>query len=210
VGRAWIAAIVVAGCGFDPAPTASIDADGAPDGDDRDGPAIDAPPADATECLPHLDAAPGMMVYEAEAFAYNRAGSTNSWQVKTDQECYSGNAFVEVAPDINAQCIDPAMLSGCPSLIYPAITLAGGGPYYVHARMMSIDSAEDSIWYGVNEVPQPMPINQNEQPTPVWGWVTGPTQVPLGTGTFALQIWMREDGARVDVIAMTTSPTPPW
>jgi hypothetical protein len=78
--------------------------------------------------------------------------------------------------------------------------------YSLHVRILSTRSDEDSLWVGIDGVADSSEIDQAEDGT--WKWERrGP--YALMAGAHAVNLWRREAGVRVDVLALSPSPTPP-
>jgi hypothetical protein len=124
----------------------------------------------------------------------------------TDEAGYSGASFMQCLPNNGAACDPATEAPNCgPSLVYP-IAIAQPGTYFFHARTLARTTGDDSIWYGIDGVPHP---NALDVPSDgAWHWNTG-DGLSLGTGVHTLHVWQREGGARVDVVALTTSSMPP-
>ena len=198
------------GCGFEHGRLGMRDdggqADGPRDADDRASDvSIDVPP----QCPSGTGTTPQVRV-EAEAFSNSTTVGAHAWTVRTDQPCFTGTGFIEVLPDDSTlQCSGTLDIISCGPRADFAVTVPAAGEYHFHARMMSLDSGEDSIFWGIDNVVVGNYINQDENPIPMWKWQVGALPLQLTAGAHVVRIWMREDGARVDAIALSTSPESP-
>lgn len=186
----WVA--VLSGCTFH-APSSATDA--VTGGDVPL--AIDAPANDAL----------ASNIIEAEAFSSMTMPSTKLWSLQTDDPAASAAAYMQCGPGDGNPCDDNTMLDGCAAaLLYP-LSIDELTLYHVHVRVRSTSGADDSVWYGIDNVPEPSPtILTNDGQ---WHWKTGATTFTLGPGSHTLTIWQRECGLRIDVVAVTKSATPP-
>jgi hypothetical protein len=92
------------------------------------------------------------------------------------------------------------------------VNLAGNTTYFVWARLAGDGTGSDSVWVGINlttpgtaNATQVVNINQL-----VWEWrPSAAITTPATTGTYTVSVYMREDGASVDAIALTRQGTTP-
>jgi hypothetical protein len=166
-------------------------------------PAIDAPMIDAPPDVIPPDALTSF-VFEAEA-STSMTATTFTWTFAADVPGYSGTGFMRALPAGGQLCSTESMVITCaPSLVF-AFDVGVPDSYYVHARVLASNDSEDSFWYGFDDVVLSAPALAV---TVTWTWEsTGP--IPLAAGAHTFHFWMREDGTRVDRVAITLSPTPP-
>jgi len=188
--------VVLAGCTYTPAPnTTPADATDAAD------PSIDGPGSDGLGAC-----APVAGVVEAECFA-SKTETTYAWSPTTTLSGFSGTSYMQCGPGTGGVCSDPAMLPSCAASLVYDFDLTAGGDHHVHVRQLSITGSggDNSIWYQLDATP---PVAMAFTADSTWEWDTdGP--ITLASGAHVLTIWQRECGARVDVVALTTSDTPP-
>ncbi len=150
----------------------------------------------------------GMVAIEAEDFAVNLSPrSDHEWVFTNATAGYSGDGYMQGLPDDNFVFSDWATTS--PELQY-AIVFNHATTHYVWVRGYSHDTSSDSVHWGLNGVTNAGQginwISQNE-----WVWtnrVTAGTVATINitaTGTNIFSLWMREDGARIDRIVITTN-----
>jgi len=79
------------------------------------------------------------------------------------------------------------------------------GTYYVWLRCYADDTAEDSCHIGLNgaELASGKNMNFSED---FWDWKSTPIEI-TSLGVQTLNVWMREDGLKIDRIIITQSPT---
>jgi hypothetical protein len=151
-------------------------------------------------------ATPTDVVIEAEDYDSIAAAGGHAWSSATDVPGYSGAAFMQCGPGTGATCTDTTMLDTCAPEMKYGFTLAAPGQYWFQVRMWADTTSDDSIWYGLDGAVDPNPIDAPQDST--WHWNTGDS-FNLVAGGHTLTLWQRECGARVDVVALTTTPTPP-
>ena len=153
----------------------------------------------------------GVVLVEAENFATNLSPrSAHSWVQNTAVAGFSGAGYMEATPD-NGANITSDWLSASPELDF-SVQLTNGGTYYVWIRGYATTNVSDSIHAGMDAS-----TNTADSITLVasqygaWSWTTNrqtgarPT-VNGAAGLHNFQLWMREDGMRVDRAALTTNP----
>jgi len=152
-----------------------------------------------------LDASVGFRI-EAESFSTVTMPMTYHWDVKADQTGYSGTGFMQGLPATGSGCTTGDVPSCAPSIGYP-IQIAQAGVYFFQARVFASTLSDDSIWYGVDGVLDASPMFFGD-PRLMWHWKTG-NSFPLQAGSHTLHVWLRDPGARIDVVALTTSSQTP-
>jgi hypothetical protein len=185
VALALVLVLALVGCGFG-SPRAS---------------SIDARPGDGTE-----------MLIEAESHTINLTMAGKTWMPVSSADA-SGGAFMQVQPDNNTgSCMDPSLtaLALCSPVMEYQVAIPADGLYHFHARMLSNPGGEEnSIWFGTDNTVH-APYFNHDTETGVWAWEvysTGP--INLSAGKHDLTVWMREDGARLDAMALSRSSSFP-
>jgi hypothetical protein len=92
------------------------------------------------------------------------------------------------------------------------VNLTGNTTYFVWVRLAGDGTGSDSVWVGINLMTPRTPsttqlasINQL-----VWEWrPSAAITTPATTGTYTVSVYMREDGASVDAIAIARQGTTP-
>jgi len=134
---------------------------------------------------------------EAESYnAINRNGSQHNWT--------GSNGNMVIGPDWNYTWTSN-IPSASPNLSY-SINFPAAGNYKVWVRGMGANTANDSVYVGINNTTNGAMVDLPENNT--LGWVAGDISVP-GAGTHNVQVFAREDGAAVDKIVVNQSSTPP-
>ena len=88
-------------------------------------------------------------------------------------------------------------------------TVTVPGTYYVHFLVYSSSGSNDSLHWGIDGSWLDMKITDTVLGS--WAWETGDVQTgSLTAATHTLNVWMREDGEKIDKIVIDQSATPPW
>jgi len=86
------------------------------------------------------------------------------------------------------------------------ITFTQTGDYHVWIRMSAPDGGGDSIHVGLNGIPVTYGgVGLSTSPNGEWNWENTAINVN-STGLNQLDIWMREDGVRIDSLVLTIDP----
>ena len=147
---------------------------------------------------------------QAEAFTGQGAGSGaaagHTWSQFSDAAAGGGLA-VEATPNSGVNTGDGTI---GPRLDY-AINFTETGTYYVWVRSSGANGADDSYHVGLNGVLR-SGRSLGMGSTGGWTWRntlangTRVTVVVSTTGVHTFNLWMREDGVKVDAITLTTDP----
>ncbi len=157
----------------------------------------------------------GEVVIEAENFDENNPGNTDNWQLRTVQGGFSGPGYMESLPN-NGTSNNTNYISNSPELNY-LVNFTNPGTYFVWVRGCGSSGGDDSVHAGINGQ-QNTTANRmqliNNCSSFVWtrarmsGAPDATINVP-GSGIHEINLWMREDGSRVDRILLTTSNDTP-
>jgi subtilisin family serine protease len=166
---------------------------------------------------PMIDTSPpfveqqGAVVIEAEHAHLNASRGDHTWIGRTDIADYAGDGFMRVEPD-NGWYLTSNYVGASPELQYQ-VEFAGPGTYYLWVRAMAQDGAGNSLHVGLDGAASPGGQGVNlAQTDGAWHW-TGTTlsgtpatlQIPA-PGVHTINVWMREDGLRLDRIIVTADP----
>lgn len=156
----------------------------------------------------------GLVAFEAEnyrtAVVGTGAAAGRSWTPLAVSTASNGQAMTITGVNLNVQ----NSLVG-PRLDY-ALNFSTAGTYYVWVRMAAGPDGiyDDSFHLGLDGTAVTLNPNNNNynNGSTAWTWLkaTGSTafQVVVSTaGSHTLNLWMREDGVRVDKFVLTTSST---
>lgn len=151
----------------------------------------------------------GWVVIEAENAMYVTDRSGYSWKPQTDVNGFAGGSFVRAEPEQKGGAADPYSAYS-PSLEY-TINFTTPGTYYVWVRAFANDSGANSLHLGLDGVEIGTGRNVSWSQTGAWAWTrrveNGTAQITVSApGQHTLNVWMREDGARLDRLVLTTDP----
>jgi glucose/arabinose dehydrogenase/mono/diheme cytochrome c family protein len=149
----------------------------------------------------------GVIVLEAENFNSNLSPrSSHQWEVRNTTAGFSGTGYMEATPNNGANI---AADSNSPELQYP-VNFATAGTRYVWIRGYGISGSDDSIHVGT-EGGANMPVTLTQ--TNTWQWSNArqpsptatPATIAVAAGNQTVNLWMREDGTRIDRVILTTN-----
>src|SRR5207249_11308252 len=145
----------------------------------------------------------GVVLLEAEDFATNISPrDLHSWVSSNAVPGFSGSGYMEATPD-NGMNITDNWLTTSPELDY-LVQLTNGGTYYVWIRAYATTNVSDSVHAGMdNATNSASAITLATAQYGAWSWTTNRTGLPRPTvagaaGLHNFQLWIREDGMRVD------------
>ncbi|MEZ5399701.1 MAG: malectin domain-containing carbohydrate-binding protein [Bryobacteraceae bacterium] len=157
----------------------------------------------------------GMVVMEAEnARVVNR---TQSWIQRTNVPSFSGAGFMSAEPNSNNN-LSTGYVASAPQLQFD-VKFSQTGTYYVWARGYGATAADDSVHFGLDgaSVASGEALSQFPVLPPSWAWsnqamdnVRRVTLVIGSAGVHTINVFMREDGFRLDkvILAKSSSYTP--
>lgn len=151
------------------------------------------------------DSAGNLLVLEVEDYTQRASRSGRDWTMRRPTG-YAGSGAMMV-PGTNL-VIDTPNTATAPRLDYN-VEFAAAGTHYVWLRAAGASTADDSFHVGLNGVAQASSDRISGFGTAL-GWGRATTDGPVATlnvpsaGVHTLNLWMREDGAVVDRILLTT------
>ncbi len=158
----------------------------------------------------------GVMDIEAESWSNNIPRGGAEWDTSAVIAGSSGAGYVEANPNVGVNQ-STTWLTTSPQLDY-AVNFSAAGTHYVWVRMFAYTNTDDSVHAGLLSAGPPgstntaFGISLPDGATNTWFWttnrITGVSNRPtinasVGVQTFSL--WMREDGARIDRVILTTN-----
>jgi hypothetical protein len=154
--------------------------------------------------------ADGIVSIEAENYNANVSQGGNSWTAFTGVAGYSGAGALEASPNIgNTRSTDYA--TNAPRLDY-SINFNKTGTHYVWVRMSSPSGTDDSIHVGLDGAAPITSQHMTGGSATAWSWERytfnqgrALFDVAAPGGVHTLNVWMREDGVRIDKIVLTTN-----
>jgi hypothetical protein len=144
------------------------------------------------------------IVIEAEDYTTKVDDTTYVWSEFQMQAGYSGTGYMQI-PGNGALCTAQTIATGCASMQY-SFSISVAGTYHIHARMLGLGSADNSVYWGLDNAPDPTGVGPTGDGA--WHWVSS-GNLSISAGTHSLGIWHREAGTRVDIVAVTQTATPP-
>jgi subtilisin family serine protease len=153
----------------------------------------------------------GQVVIEAESYYQVANRNGKSWTLSTDRAGYVGNAAMFSGPDTNVQ-ISTGYTTTSPELRYQ-VEFTTAGTYYVWLRAFANDTSDNSVHVGLDGQAVTTSDHISTSKYGAWGWVQSTMDGPVATiritsaGVHTINIWMREDGLRVDRLLLTTNST---
>lgn len=155
----------------------------------------------------------GEVVMEAESYNGIISRSGKSWVARTDSAGYAGSAAMVAEPDTGT-LNDVGYSSLSPEMQYQ-VQFSTPGTYKVWVRQLPDNDTNNSICVGLNGLEVATADRISTYTYGSWIWVQGTMDGPIATlvvpsaGTYTINVWMREDGFRLDRLLLTTSATVP-
>ncbi len=153
---------------------------------------------------------PGLVLIEAENFHDNIPQGGHEWRLATSPAGFSGSGFVEATPDSGAN-IESGYDTGSPRLDFK-VSFLKTGTHYVWLRYLKTGGEDDSCHVGIDGKKGTDAENMSATGSNnTWNW-TNERRGNLGrakleitsAGVKTINMWMREDGFRLDKIILTT------
>jgi poly(beta-D-mannuronate) C5 epimerase len=141
----------------------------------------------------------GMVVIEAEHFTGSTAASGHAWVGSTNAPGYVGASAMFASPNTGLN-VSSNIQTNSPGLKYQ-VQFTHTGTYKFWVRGWAASGSDDSVHVGVDGL---TPQTVSYAVSGAWIWKSG--QVVIATvGVHELNLWMREDGAYVDRLLITTN-----
>ena len=165
---------------------------------------------DAAVAAPFKQGADGIVCFEAEHFSARTDAGGHSWTKVQRPSGYEGDGAMAGLPnDGTAFMTDYATRS-------PRLDFRGDfvktGTHYLWVRAEADTDADNSVHGGLDGVPVPALSHIGFSASKKWVWANKQMNGQTATFTVAtagvhtINLWMREDGAVVDRIILTTDP----
>ena len=152
----------------------------------------------------------GQVVMEAESYDETISRSSKNWELRTTQGGFAGEGYMESLPNTEVN-INTGYSANSPELMY-LVNFSNPGTYFVWLRGCGSSGKNDSAHVGINgqENTTANRIQMiNNCSSFVWtkARMSGASDasVTVGSGVHEINLWMREDGSRVDRILLTTN-----
>lgn len=153
----------------------------------------------------------GLLSLEAENHQYNKNADSFEWiTLDSPLTGASGDKYVFASPDFFYTILEN-IESTSPHIDFD-IEFLKAERYYVWVRGYAEKDSDNSIYLGLDNMHSPDNINIKFEVNSEWNWsninidnAESMLQVSYA-GIHTLNIWMRDDGAAVDKIVLTTNP----
>ncbi len=153
----------------------------------------------------------GRVIVEAEHFDNKTVYNAQGWSATTDFAGFSGDAAMQVGPDIGTRISIPRR--GNPDMAF-AVDFTETGTFYVWARVWAPNADARKLHIGLDgafSISQAARMNAGA--TGSWVWTNtgaGSSRAVLDvatTGVHMVNVGMSDDGIVVDKVVLTASPT---
>lgn len=144
------------------------------------------------------------VVMEAEHFNTNNSvDAPHQWNQDSDPNA-SGGAYMTPQPDSEVNCRNDVDVCGAHMTYH--FRLENQGDYYPFFRINAGNGKDDSVNWGIDGVHhQELHTNPDNNK---WRWDRG-DRIELGPGEYVFDVWMREDGQKLDKIVLKQGANPP-
>ncbi len=150
----------------------------------------------------------GLLSIEAEHYSNKVDRAGDAWEVINDSNASNGTAVA--ALDNDGDFFNTNFVGNSPELQYD-VKFTKSGTHYVWVRARGATPSDDSLHIGIDGQAVDtsdrisLPIGSG------WSWSRATMDGPVATlntslATSQLNVWMREDGAELDKIVLTTDP----
>jgi glycosidase len=152
----------------------------------------------------------GTHIFESESFTTNIARGVHQWQLSTNVAGFSGTGYVQALPDSGTN-LNVTWVNSAAELRY-AVNLTTNAVHYVWIRGNAPNGGGDSVHAGLNGTTNTAAHISSFTPNNAWVWTNRTTAgnaatITVGSsGAHTFSLWMREDGMRVDRIALSSDP----
>jgi hypothetical protein len=149
----------------------------------------------------------GRVVMEAEHFSANTARASHTWDLTANTSA-SGGQLMQANPN-NGTSINTGYTTGSPQLDFPVL-FTTTGTYYVWVRGYGPGTADRTCHAGIDGS-GPSTSDRISGFTTTLSWRKSTLDGPVATirvataGKHTINLWLRDDGFRVDKILLTTS-----
>lgn len=149
----------------------------------------------------------GQVVFEAEHFSNNTPRISHTWDLTNDSAAAGGQCMLS-NPN-NGANVNTGYVTGSPQLDFP-VKFTTTGTYQVWVRGLGAGSADRTVHAGLDGV-GPTTADRISGFSTAYAWSRSTLDGPVATinvtsaGVHTVNLWMREDGFRVDRILLTTN-----
>lgn len=147
------------------------------------------------------------VVMEAENFSTKTAAGGVDWALITEAGASGAASNNAIAPMPNIGAGSAAPGAGVARVDYQFDVPGGSATtFYVHIRSRGPTTVDDSVWLSIDGSTT---TYQQLNFANTLGWRTSSSTFAISTGSHALTVWLREDGAIMDKIVISSSVTQP-
>ena len=153
----------------------------------------------------------GLLVMEAEHGQSNGDATTHIWAETAVLPAHSGDSYLQALPDIGEQ-YSTSDVGDSPQRSY-VMSITNPTDYTLWVRGMATDAAGDSLHVGLNGNVATTATELTGFIPREWSW-TAVTMDNLtatlnlsNSDVYTLDLWMREDGLRIDQLLLSDDPT---
>ncbi len=152
----------------------------------------------------------GLLAMEAENYESRVAQGGHDWVETKSPKGFSGNVAMQATPNKGTNN-NKGYLSNSPRLDFP-VNFVKTGIHYVWLRGQSNNGGDNSAHVGLNGQANNSADRINFTTGQNWVWTNNTMDATRATlnvttpGEYMLNVWMREDGIRLDKIVVTTDP----
>jgi len=151
----------------------------------------------------------GQVVMEAEHFTGEVSRGGKSWQLQTTPSGYVGSGLMRLLPDGSGPLNNNYATNGAE--LQFRIQFATPGTYHVWLRTNNEDNKDDSVHVGIDGQAVSTADKMTYETFNAWAWFNTTMDGPVATlqvtsaGLHTVNVWMREDGFRLDRLLLTTN-----
>ena len=152
----------------------------------------------------------GSLIIDVEHFHASAPGTGSAagsdWQLISDGTASNGQALEATGSGVNT-----GDNTNGPRLDYN-VNFSSSGTYYIWCRMIGPNSSDNSVHVGLNGTPATYGGTGLNAGSTSWAWENqvGGTVVSMNVpsaGNHTLNIWMREDGVKIDKLILSDNPS---
>jgi len=153
--------------------------------------------------------ADGLVSIEAEFYDGTTPSGTHAWTADPTPG-YSGLGALVASPNTGTR-VTSSVEGRSPRLDYQ-VRFVKSGVHYLWVRGLGPTDADDTLHGGLNGVVLASSA-YIDRLQPTWGWTQATGNGPVATiqipspGVYTVNLWMREDGAKVDKLVLSTNVT---
>lgn len=166
-------------------------------------------PGLAGEPAPPFVEEAGLVVMEAEHY-HNQNSTSKAWLANTERAGYTATAAMMASPNTGS-LIDSTYATDSPEMSYE-VQFTTLGTYYVWVRGWADGDFDNSYHAGIDGQAITSAAKLSLPTYNAWTWFNRNTTNSIGTitvstpGVHTINVWMREDGLRLDRLLLSTDP----